>query len=1662
MTGPQLHPDNNVPYGPDNYVDRGQAYRLVQSLPKDFDWGLIDRMEQSGMLEQLPAEQRSLLQRMKITGRYEQVRQGIASRDVIGGRDPNSGLPVPRGEAGPPTPGAREAWMGAVNNLPVMGPINILASALNRNPHSMEEFKQYIMEGQRDQNTFAQEFFHQFTAGIVPSPNVDPRLEPGFKAITKPVAATLSIGVQGALIVSGIGAVSGLPRAQLLLEQVPQRLRDIGVGVAAGGILDALRADGIPDDPSILDPSGKLAAKMVQQFPTLPPRLALAASGAFTGGFLSASFMGIGRGVQLGREVRLAQQATPEQILGMRKALEAVGVRTGADASSMSVIRQYARNLQKVSHNESLAGLLSETQSREQWALNQLYGSANLAQDSEEARYLTGLLRGQPGAVSVATKVTNPTRAQEAAQALGLKVDVIPINRSGAIASEDEAILAPAIRLADGRVYAGGGMHHGDLLMQAGKQDPNLFVNLERAHREGGEAGQAGFLTSNRRFVTRKEQIAILKSQKKVPGVRLAATSTDFAGEADYGKLPFGEFPQETPTYDLLISRPDYQYPAFTEVSRQTKRATAVTQQVAKSTSKDLVSKADNSLLVLADGAVVRGGFTTEELAQKIKVQAPVVNGVARPDLGLKEVGQYLHMVVDEGGSKLTISLPRRLTQEQFTALNSAANVRRFETVDILSMDGKTTTLKSPFGQQLQDAIANVIKPKAVTSKLTPDLVSQFKRTGVFKGQAAVLADGTPVTISHKAGLFYEITDPLTGTRLRAHPDRITVLPTSMEGEMNPGNFFYQYLAPDEQKAFAKFRLGVLGDLTTPIKKFSELARFANSRGFVAQQVEGKIQLARMTDSEVITVDNLKSAINYVRKNTAPIPDLTPDDARRVLGYTAPGFVLPQGTPPNFGELMPIHPDIVQRMLADNAGGRGPGLNVITPSRGFFLDLDKKHGTNFFPLFNNIKDRTRARGNFLASWYEGRGSEVLPKGVKPLKDIMELAGEGANPEAITGWMEAPSDAARAAMVVEGSVTRGEAAAGAELRKWYNELFTRFGIEADYVENYAPRLREALRKYGTADGRTINTYVMNDPLRPGKGADFWADNYRNGTLDVYDKDAFRMAMKYLREGSANRFVKEPIEQAAEMVSKLAQTNPHLAMPMGYFVQAVKGTEYWEQRVALSETVQTLIDNLPGTVPSKTVSNLADQLTNFFQASVYTGTMGMRPALAVRNVANSFMMSWPLYGGNKGRYLESLGIALTKHGVDEAIADGAIALGQGPRFAAEEMTEGLPKYYSQMADYSFRLYDASDQFTRVQTYWAARFKAQDALTEFMRKAPTTPTEKLEALKKSLVIDSGLAIQDPQVVDEFLRRAATSPEAAARYAGTQASDVVNFLYGRGMQPRWMRGVTGRMFGQFGTWSMWYVDYIRRTTTNLAKNAGQFAAASFLAKHALLNLAVLYAGRKAFDLDMGRWMVYPAVFYSGGPGFQIAAGMSTLATGLGAKVSDPEVDRYSQSKIDMGVQMISQSLPAMIPLFYAGRDAVKFATSDDPTVALGALIAGRPTDEHTMQHKLGLLMGAITPTFSTTSPVLDAIGNSAAAGTPRAVNMDELMASMSRPTPGAAASPSAGSPVGNNAPVPAPQPIASWAKSRTSQSRPGQKVPGQLPGEVISPAESRPIPQF
>lgn len=1468
---------------------------FLDRMGPNLDLENMARLVQSGQIDKLPSDQQALVKNLMdevqyrvTTGQKDKFAADAASRDRMVDAAMQSAF-LPAGTAAAvgvmhaPAPGPGEA--PPAPGTPPVAPATT----------GIEAVTQPLGAVQASQLAIWQQFGHDVSGGLLPKPDVsglDLQSQAMHEAVIKPVTSVIAMGVQGMLVSGAFGMLSKLPAPAAFAGRLAMKAQE-GVNASAevstaGALADAVGTMAARATPASL---GDVANAV------LSPRVQTLLKSSATWGVFGLS-----------REEVPSDPYTIDITGQIAKRLDAWGIAHGRAANALGGLAE------GVLWAEGPAAIARGIQAgRKTWTV------ARMSPETMEA------MKKSLQDVAVAVP-PNPTKT-ELYDLFQQNLGNIAMNKATAglvaerLAREDHIV---------NQIY-------GDQKLTPMSEDARFMAALHQSNPSG--IALATDITETKGATTVEQTIAKLGYKVDVAKVSAKSALTDAS--------------------DVIMAQPKYGFSPASALPRNV-QSTAGRFERFMQTQQGL----DNEIFVLPTGNSVSGVSDLSELNRKLKLTEIQFT----PDAELRAAGTLreatgsVHVSMNPTERVLNVTLPSQVTQEQVASLGRFVDNRYFTKLMLTDASGATQTFEQVNSNTLTAAVAAATKVQA-ESRLTSAVIETYKTKGILPGQAGITETGMPVRVIDRVPYLgvstpeqllqprsytYIAEDPMRpGTKIPIHESRLRLLPTTLEGQLQPSNLFMQYLSPEDQKSFAAVRRALFNGLGTPITNPKQLDNFAATVGLhVGRLKGGQYQLTSLLSGESVKVADLGSAIEYVRKYAPTMPDLTPMEVTQFLGGNNNlGLQMPIGTPPKFGEVIPL-PNELDQLISNvrNARTSGAGYfsRMLKPSRALFLDMEAKTGLPFYSIFRDLETQTVARQNFLAAWADGRG-EPLPAGTKPLAEIKSLLGKD-DPHVVTAWLEAADKDAIAA-----TMTPKQLQAAQALRQWYDGLFKSFGIQADYVENYAPRIRELATRMNNNDIRDIWARMYQVPMP--SSVEFFADMARTGHLDIYETDALKAAAQYLKAGSSNRFMGPALDKATEFMRQVG--DQRMVKPLGNMLEAMRGFEFLDHKIALSNSISDFLTSMG---VSKTDANsLGNQLYNNAIGMGYTATLPFRLPSTLRNYFQVFQTTWPMTGMSSGRFAESIGRAMTKEGLLEAVKDNALSIEtELQRIESATLVNQIP-FFEKAQAAGFALYDSADKFTRVSTYWVFRTQAEDAIGEYAKAV--NAGRDLGKARTALLSASGATWFDKPIQQEFLRRLASGDlERAAGYLGKEAADITQFIYGRGMQSEFLRSVPGRLFGQYGSWPLWYADYAKRAIWTNGIKAGNYGnAARFVARQAIL-AGALMGTSKALQIDLSRWYGHPAVFWGGGPGFQIAVGAGKMMSGLGSIVSPDGVQPTGDTSFQEGLGDILSSGKAFIPFYGAVMDMTRYLTTGQEflkgypgsgTQFLGALIGGRPTNE-------------------------------------------------------------------------------------------------------------------
>lgn len=206
---------------------------------------------------------------------------------------------------------------------------------------------------------------------------------------------------------------------------------------------------------------------------------------------------------------------------------------------------------------------------------------------------------------------------------------------------------------------------------------------------------------------------------------------------------------------------------------------------------------------------------------------------------------------------------------------------------------------------------------------------------------------------------------------------------------------------------------------------------------------------------------------------------------------------------------------------------------------------------------------------------------------------------------------------------------------------------------------------------------------------------------------------------------------------------------------------------------------------------------------------------------------------------------------------------------------------------------QFYQSADDFNRVAAYYAQYNKAEKAAKRYLNT---------KIGWDDFLVESGAEFRD--VVDgELLQQVQRALElgqtdTAAHILASDFSTATQFDYSRGNVPYLMQSTAGRLFGQYGTWPAWYIEWF---ANNALRRGSIPSRAKFAARWAAVNVTMFYGMSEVFGVDFGRWSFFAPLVYTGGPlaqvGMQAGSALSAAVSGDEDAVSRIQAARLKTS---------------------------------------------------------------------------------------------------------------------------------------------------------------------
>lgn len=416
---------------------------------------------------------------------------------------------------------------------------------------------------------------------------------------------------------------------------------------------------------------------------------------------------------------------------------------------------------------------------------------------------------------------------------------------------------------------------------------------------------------------------------------------------------------------------------------------------------------------------------------------------------------------------------------------------------------------------------------------------------------------------------------------------------------------------------------------------------------------------------------------------------------------------------------------------------------------------------------------------------------------------------------------------------------------------------------DYLRRHLPEVRNQYQANPSAFLKHISAREMFEAV--GKsgtpdGQDVWSIYERlEDVVALSRKDnVFEQGMLAVHGINRRNVLRPILDDAISFLNDNASTIPKaLREEMALYIRDVTGlpTSIWEARLRdttmkFGSELVTQFEKwgwLKGVSRAERIM-VGDSLQALLSFST-TATMGFRVFLPIRNMFQVFTMLGSRVGINP--VFKAMGrVAREGDQIIEKMRRAGIIQN------LETFGMGFEGIRRNVTNVSLSAYRNSDTWTRAVAYVVAEDMMEAALRQ-QRAGVLRSTDEFINL-------SGLDIMDRQLRDRALRLIDSGQErAAVDLLGHQLVNETMFAYQRAMSPRAFRGVVGKLFGQYGTYPVWYVENVLRGVSrgSLARRA------AFVTRWMASGLAIYGGFRAVFGIDARQFLPWQPMMFTGGP---------------------------------------------------------------------------------------------------------------------------------------------------------------------------------------------------
>lgn len=379
-----------------------------------------------------------------------------------------------------------------------------------------------------------------------------------------------------------------------------------------------------------------------------------------------------------------------------------------------------------------------------------------------------------------------------------------------------------------------------------------------------------------------------------------------------------------------------------------------------------------------------------------------------------------------------------------------------------------------------------------------------------------------------------------------------------------------------------------------------------------------------------------------------------------------------------------------------------------------------------------------------------------------------------------------------------------------------------------------------------------------------------------------------------------------------------------------------------------------DSVLGSKPVQAVSGLAGEgasswrlsdraAENFINWQIrmgYIAAIPWRGVQTTRNAMQPFQLLLPRIGGSSfaAGFNKAFNPSSMKESWEYAVKVGALDKSVFPQFASTQTlgptsaraidTLGvkaaqLGGLFDKFVGLGFDIFRFPDDAGRVIALFSMRHRLGRVIKKFNNGDYNNASEG--AFEKMLIEGKVKTFNETAQVRFEQMYKAGDIEGAKDFLGVELAGDSFLRYGHAAHPAGWQTVQGRLFGQFGSFSVQYLDRMRNgLTVGTVKDR-----AEFLFGHTLVNSGIVISGA-AVGLNLATFSMVPAVHFEGGPSFSLGVDFWQAYSGSPAEQS------LARRNIANAFPTFNNPRSMFIPLSYSITDIWEGWNADDEVEGL------------------------------------------------------------------------------------------------------------------------------